>query len=562
MPQRSVTIPGAVLQVGVALVAALLLVALLPESVPAQRAEADVFVAKAIIAYEEKRYEEALAALRQALERDPKHVDALYYTGLVRSAQGRLDLAVEPLEKAYTLDPKDQAVVFQLGVVYFSLGRYEQAQPRLEPLFAANPELENLGYYVGFMRYRNKDYQGALRAFRAGTSTDVNIQQLTRFYTGLALAILGLPERAATEIDEALRLQPASPLTGPAERLRTAVVSAREQERRFHVRAQVGGFFDDNVTVIPDKSDDPTVQVLRQRKHESPGALAALRGDYAFLRLGSLEATATGSFFTTYNTDIPAFNIKDYLGGLGVSYRGTTGALLPFAGDLPYHASLQYTYDLLTLQTPKCEGECKFVQRHSVIPIFTLVENANNLTALQLRYQNKDFFRETNIPREERRDANNWMAGFVHLFRFEGDKHLIKLGYQWDFDDTKGNNFSYFGNRVLAGGQYTPPWNWLPWQGLRKGLEGLRLNYDFDVHLRDYRHKNTILPVTAPGTTERFDTEFTHVVGVSLPLPNPVPLAGSSLSLEANYQRTDARSNLDVFDFTRNFVSLSLVWAY
>lgn len=562
MPQRGLRgfsgALGGLFPFGIALFGALLLLVLMAGSVSAQQAEADVFVAQAVIAYEEKRYDDALAALRQALELDANNVDALYYTGLVRVAQGRIAEAVAPLEKARKLDPKDQATLFQLGVVYFSLGKYDEAQPLLEEVFDANPRLESLGYYVGFMRYRKKDYQGALRAFRAAASTDPNIQQLTRFYTGLALGILGLPERAAAEIEEALRLQPASPLTGPAERLRTAVATAREKERRFRVEVRLGGFFDDNVAVIPKKNaDDALVQLLRSRKHESPGWGSALRLDYSFLRLGSFEATATYSFFNSYNTDLPSFNIINYLGGLAGTYRGTLGAY-------PYQAALQYTYDYLTL------GGREFVQRQTVVPAFTLVEDATNLSAVQLRYQRKEFSQDTDIPREEKRDGVNWMVGLTHLFRFEGDKHLIRLGYQWDVDDTegpdkRGRNFAYFGSRFLVGGQYTPPWGWLPWEGLRKSLEGLRLKYDFDVHFRRYRHANTLLPIVNPGVRERSDKEFTQVFGFSLPLPNPLPktlFEGSSLTLTTDYQRTDAQSNLDVFAFKRNVISVFLVWSY
>src|SRR5687768_573630 len=81
-----------------ALAAAVLILCGTP--VLAQQPEADVFVAQAILAYADKRYDEALARLQEALRLDPNHVDALYYTGLVRLAQRRPDLAVEPLERA------------------------------------------------------------------------------------------------------------------------------------------------------------------------------------------------------------------------------------------------------------------------------------------------------------------------------------------------------------------------------------------------------------------------------------------------------------------------------
>ena len=501
----------------------------------AQQGEASVFVVRGVLAYEEKRYEDALTSLQEALRLDPNNVEALYYTGLTNIALKRYDQAAAALEQARKREPRDQSVLFQLGALYFGLEQYDRARPPLEEVFAANPRLDSLGFYVGFMRYRQKDYQGALRAFRAGTSTDLNIQQLTRFYSGLALGILGLPEQATAQLDEALKLQPASPLTGPAERLRGAVAAAREGERRFRAEVRVGFFYDDNVPVSPDQGTDPLVGQLRHRQQANTGELASLRGDYSFFRQGGWDATVTGSFFTSYNNEITQFNIVDYLGGLGTTYRGAVGGM-------PYQAGLQYTYDYLTLGGPK------FVQRHTIVPSVVVLPNSWMLDALQLRYQNKGYGQETNIPGPEKRDGSNYMAGFTHAFRFSNDQHLIKLGYQWDFDDLdgphgRGRDYSYYGNRVLVGGQYTLPW------------KGIRLTDDFDVHLRQYLHRSVILPSQAPGTIQRHDTEYTNVFAVVTPLPY-------NFSFTVSYQTTFAHSSLDVFEYRRNVVSGILGWTY
>ncbi len=135
------------------------------------------------------------------------------------------------------------------------------------------------------------------------------------------------------------------------------------------------------------------------------------------------------------------------------------------------------------------------------------------------------------------------MAGLTHLFRFAQDRHLIRLGYQWDLDDTDGRNYAYTGYRIVAGVQYTLP------------VGGVRVNYDFDVHLRDYRHRHTLLPPDAPDTKARSDTEYNHVLALTVPLP-------WSLSLVTQYQFTDARSNLDLFTYTRNVVYVLLIWTY
>ena len=131
----------------------LVFLSLLP-SLPAwaQQSEADVFVAQAILAYEDKRYEEALGYLREALAQDPRNVEALYYTGLVNIALQRLDAAVQALEKARELAPTDFSVRYLLGVAYFAQERYDQAEPLLTQSFAERPNTDGLGYYVGLMR--------------------------------------------------------------------------------------------------------------------------------------------------------------------------------------------------------------------------------------------------------------------------------------------------------------------------------------------------------------------------------------------------------------------------
>src|SRR6184192_3102192 len=190
----------------------------------AQTTEADVHVAQAIIAIDERRYDAALAELKRALEIEPDHVEALYYTGVVYAAQRRPDLAVPFLEKARAKAPADPAVGFQLGLAYFARQQYDRAQPLLEAVFKTNPELDGLGYYVGFLRYRAKDYRGALAAFRTGRASDPEILQLTRFYSSLALAILGLPTQAAAEVRSEERLAPGS--AEPGARRRACSTSA------------------------------------------------------------------------------------------------------------------------------------------------------------------------------------------------------------------------------------------------------------------------------------------------------------------------------------------------
>lgn len=205
---------------------------------------------------------------------------------------------------------------------------------------AAEPGTDSVGYYVGFLRYRNKDYSGALRAFRANVTADPAIEQLARVYSALALGGLGLPERAAAEVEAAQRIQPTSPITGPADRLREAMVAARERERRFAAEVRVGGLYDTNVPVTPGAGADPLVVALRKREKESPGALAALLLDYSFLRSGPWEASASYSLLAIKYTEssLDDFDLLDQLASVSALYRGEVAGL-------PYQLGAQYAFD-------------------------------------------------------------------------------------------------------------------------------------------------------------------------------------------------------------------------
>ena len=541
----------------------------------AQTTEADVYVAQAILDFDEKKYQDAIRNLEEALKREPDHVEALYYMGVVHMALRRPEEAVRYLTRAQAKSPQDSSIAFQLGLAYFAQQRYDAAEPLFERVFKADRTIDGLGYYVGFIRYRKKDYRGALEAFRRGRTTDPQLQQLTRFYTGLSLAVLGLPAQASAEVEQALRLAPGSPLTGPAERLRDTIRTAAQAGRRLSASVSFGFLYDDNVTVRPGpNSHEPLVPPLRAPTHDSTGETANARFDYTWLRGAlfgwtptegdSFESSVGYSFFVTYYNDLTAFNVTDHMVNGSFTYK--TAVL-----NLPAQLTLSYAWDMLYLD------ETEFLRRNTATLSSLLIEkdpgasdsivdairNMGHLTQTFFRFQNKEFF-ESNPPplEDEFRDANNYTVGILHLLRFAGDKHLVKVGYQIDWEDAQGRNYRYLGHRLLAGVQYTldlPPalrtsWNPSP---------QLRLSYDIDLHLRDYPDRNSVLPSPSPGSKWRQDEEYNNTVRVEAPFDGPTILSeGTKMSLAFTYQNTVANSNLAVFNYTRNVYTLTLTWSY
>ena len=513
------------------LVSGVLLVGIAPSSWAQMPTESDVYVDRGIVAYDNKQFSDALQAFQEALRLKPDNVNALYYAGLTYMALEQYEPAQAVLEQALKLAPTDPDVAFQLGVVYFLQQQYDKAEAPFRQVYASQSQHPNIAYYLGFIEYRKQNYREALRLFRTNVPSDDTFAQLTRFYAGLCLSALGLAGQAREQIEEALRLQPASPLTAPAERFREVLGPAAKAERNFHVDVKAGLFYDDNVAVIPNVSQDPVAEAARSQPHRTTGELGYVRFQYTPLRTPDWEATIGSSILQTVNNDASAFNTFNPTGDATLAYKTSIR-------NMPAVGGLTFVYDYYMLH------DRNYLNRYTVSPFMSLIWDAMNLTQGQLRFQGKDFMNQDNlITTADNRDALNYMAGFVHFLRFQADRHYVKLGYQFDWEVAKGNNWSYLGNRFLVGAQYTLPW----WD--------IRLRYDLDVHIRGYSYLHNYLPVTSPGTIHRGDWELLHQVSLSKDLPYDV-----TVSLE--FLRDQNISNLKVYDYTRDVISLNASWRY
>jgi tetratricopeptide (TPR) repeat protein len=496
--------------------------------------QAAVFVDRAAIAYGEAKYQEALKELEEALRLDPENVDALYYQGLVYAALERPEDARSALEKARKIRPADIDVTFQLATLHFSQKEYDRAEPLLREVYRADPKRPNIGYYLGIIEFNKQNFRGALGYFKANVPSDDNFAQLAGFYTGVTLARLGALGEAKAEIDQAIRLQPASPLTTPAQRFGEILEKSIVADKRFRGELRLGMYYDTNVPVVSNPSSEAAAQSFRsvQPRRKSEGELASLDLGYTWLRRADWEGTVSHRFIQTYNNHLTEYNTQSNSPSLSFLNRG----LLPVAlGAFPYTAGAQLAYEYISL------GNRPFTQRWIVTPYVSLSANDSNVTTLQFRYQAKDYFHDEDFIRREIRDADNYMAGGTHFFLADKGRHYAKLGYQYDDEPAEGKNWSYRGHRLLTGFQYTLPWD-------------VRFRYDLDFHWRSYEHR-TILPNSAGPLARRRDRQPIHLVGVAKDF-----LQNFTVAIE--YLNDRGISNVDLYDYRRHVITTTVAWRF
>ncbi len=519
-----------------------------------QQAESEVLVAQGVVAYDEHRYDDALRLLSRSRELNPLESRGLYYLGLTQLALKNPSEAVSALEAARQLQPADPAIDYQLGVAYFTAGRYDDAAPLLEQAFKTDPSSENLGYYVGLGRYRQKNYTQANEAFNATKTSDPNVQQLTHFYRGLSLGVLGLSKEASAELRQLEGTGANLPFTGPALQIQQALVAGRRTDETKRLRLQVsgGGFYSDNVAInprnpgtTPDANTNDLLRSLTRRSTTSPGVLGSLIADYSFYRNGPLEATVNYAFLQTVNLNdgLDTFNIQSHLPGISGFYRGAVA-------QVPFQIAAQYTYNYVFLK------DAGFMSAHS--PTLTasfvpssfslpLLGTVGNLTSVITRWQKKEFYREPDTINpafsSEQRDAYNTMFGVVHAFRFAQDKHIVRFGFQYDDESAAGTAFSYKGYRGQAGLQSALP------------IAGLIFRYDYDIHFRDYKNTQTNFRDFSGQLSAREDTQQTHSAQLIYPFSD-------HWSITAQYQRVLNKSNVPLYDYVQNVYTGLVTWTY
>ncbi len=532
--------------------------------------EGDVYLSIGILEYAEGNYKEAIANFEKARQLDPKDVSAVYYLGLTHNAQGDFATGIRFLEQAKQLDANNLDVRFQLGVAHFSRRNYAGAEPEFRFVNDKNPRYENLGYYLGYVYYERRDFQRALPLFQQNVSTDPQFRQLAEFYSALALQNLGRRDEAVRQLAVSAQTAPTTPLASTAERLaRTTEAGARE-DRPLRVEIKIAGLFDNNVTVAPNHD----ILGLRQIPHETLGNLFSLRADYDVYRSERWRATLTYALLQTVYYQNDDFNMREHIGSAQVVYNNIWR-------DMRYFTGLQYTYEFLTL------GDFQFLNRHTVGPFFSLEENPSleenvgNLTQFRLQLQYKNFQFDPLVT-EENRDAFNYLVGVTHFFRFQQDRHYIKVGFEFDKEAAAGFDYSYEGVKALVGFQVTLP------ALCTTGVVGapqscLRARVDGEFHWRSYRGNNFIFSANpgncsfGPGACVKRE-DFEKLIQASLakdfggsskvcalPLPwgqaKATPSDCFTVSLEFLSDLNRSR-HTPIFQYSRQVVSLGLTWRY
>jgi uncharacterized protein (TIGR03067 family) len=136
---------------------------------------------------ERKEWDQAIAVYSQAIQLDPKHIDAFLYRGDAHLAAGNHDEALADLAAALRLKPKLEKAYLDSAVTFTNQGEYEKAQLRCAAVIKINDRSSvaymtrsNAHVMLGQWDRAAADYVKAVALMRGIPQTSVSFSEACR----------------------------------------------------------------------------------------------------------------------------------------------------------------------------------------------------------------------------------------------------------------------------------------------------------------------------------------------------------------------------------------------
>lgn len=168
--------------------------------------------------FTEKKYDEAIALLKQFLEINPNVYQAFISIGDCYREKGELEQALEEYNKALEQAKKDESMgmemtakaLARIGECYMRKEDFETAQDYFKLSIESYPENEILAYNVGEIYFSNRRIDEAIYYFELSTQIKSD-WELPYLKLGYAYLNKGDYEKAKLNLNKFLELDPESP---------------------------------------------------------------------------------------------------------------------------------------------------------------------------------------------------------------------------------------------------------------------------------------------------------------------------------------------------------------
>ena len=151
-------------------------------------------------------FEEALKALFENIEANPKEVENYINAGILLAEANEVDKAEKFFQRAITLDPQNGAIYYNLGNVYYNEGRFNEAIKLYQQVLKFNVDQVDTNYMIGMSFNQLEAFKEALPFLMTAAEQDDRHDVEVQFQYGLVLCHLEMFDQAIKQLKSVLEM--------------------------------------------------------------------------------------------------------------------------------------------------------------------------------------------------------------------------------------------------------------------------------------------------------------------------------------------------------------------
>ncbi|MDD5584621.1 MAG: tetratricopeptide repeat protein [Candidatus Omnitrophica bacterium] len=383
---------------------------------------------KALWLFQHENYEEALPLFQELRAQDPQSAQTAFYLGLTYKKLQDYLAAIPELEAAATLQPPAKNALIELIDLLYQCDKINEAKLLLARAKQESDAPAQVAFLNGLVLLKEgKDIPAALQSFETAERLDPALTKIVEYQKAIAHIQLKNYTVAKNTFQGIVTQGPGSDLARFADEYIEELTRREESAKPFHGSVGYAIQYDDNVTARP--LDDAFVSDADKKKDWRH--VFTTYGDYIGKVTERLSIKTGYSFYRT------KYNEQGFYDLLSVSVP--VQPIIAFekaAVSFP----LQYSYTTVDDRT--------YLKTISAGNTNNIMLRQDTMLQTQLQFNHKDYDWAVLNPDDNR-------CGDEYLFalggyRFFGRKldGFFNLRYALNYEDTKGSNWGYLGNRA------------------------------------------------------------------------------------------------------------------
>jgi tetratricopeptide (TPR) repeat protein len=479
--------------------------------------------------YNQENYEEAVEALIKARMEDPKSSRAAFFLGLAYKQVMDYQKAAKNFRDAVTLTPRIKEALVELVEVLYRLPEKENLEEAKKWIEVGEKEdilPAKIAFLKGMVLQREDKNLEAVKSFEKAESLDPSYTQSAEFQIAQCYVKERDLNKAKKRFAAAVRYDPRTDLADFARRYEDLVAERMFLERPLRFTLGAFGQYDDNMVLMPSNST-----LAAPGTNEQSAVLnTSLRADYVPMLKGPWLFNAQYAIQSSLHQK--NVHTHDSLGNNISIYPGYD------FGNFALNLAASYSY--IWVRNPSYK---KYANNLNIGPLFRTIIHKEHMLDIFAGWDWNGYLPPT-LDRDDDRDSSGLDAYISWIWLFKKDA-LFNLRYEYRNVDTDGKWWDYDGHAFSA--NLTIP---IPL------IEKLKLQLSGEILLHNYKNdRPDLLSSGRVVFKKRDDNIYMGSIGITWEFFR-------NTTLIAQYSRTDADSNIGIYDYDRNLYTAGIEYRF